>query len=248
MILVDLQWIAVFREKNQQRHYTLYIQRMADVVENFRLVEEKIREAPARFGISPRTLPKIIAVSKGHGLEKILPLLEHGHRIFGESRVQEAYAKWPALKEKYPDVELHLIGPLQTNKVKEALRLFDMIQTLDREKLALTIASAPEKIDLLIQVNTGEEPQKAGVTPTSADRFIKSCRDDLHLPVKGLMCIPPVDAPPGLHFGLLRKIAERNGLKVLSMGMSGDFETAIALGATHIRIGTAIFGERSIAP
>ncbi len=204
------------------------------MVENFKGIAEKIHK------------DKIVAVSKNHGREKILPLLEYGHRIFGENRVQEALGKWPELKAEYPGVELHLIGPLQSNKVKDALGIFDVIETVDREKIAIALSREEKKIDLLIQVNTGEEPQKAGIIPREADGFIKFCIHDLGLGIKGLMCIPPLDDPPALHFGLLRKISMRNSLKTLSMGMSGDFETAAAMGATHLRIGTAIFGERNV--
>ena len=162
--------------------------------------------------------------------------------------MQEAAAKWPGLRAEYPGISLHLIGPLQTNKVRDAVALFDVIETVDREKLARALAEEFARRglwrDCLIQVNTGEEPQKAGVAPAEADAFIRLCRDELKLPVRGLMCIPPVDEEPSLHFALLAKIARRNGLEILSMGMSNDFETGVALGATHVRIGTAIFGER----
>ncbi len=171
--------------------------------------------------------------------------------MFGENRVQEAAAKWPDLRAAHPDIELHLIGPLQTNKVAQAMALFDVIQTVDREKLARALAAEQAKTGLrrcyFIQVNTGEEPQKAGVTPGEADRFIAACRDKHGLDVMGLMCIPPVDEEPALHFALLAKIAARNGLTGLSMGMSGDFETAVRLGATHVRVGSAIFGARETA-
>lgn len=191
---------------------------------------------------------KIVAVAKKHGPERILPLLEAGHRVFGENRVQEAMAKWPALRERFPDIELHLIGPLQTNKAKEAVGLFDVIETLDRPKLARVLAAEFERQNrrprILVQVNTGEEPQKAGIAPAEADAFIAECRNVYKLPIDGLMCIPPAEEPPAPHFALLAKIARRNGLKTLSMGMSGDYEIAAQLGATHVRIGSAIFGER----
>jgi len=171
-----------------------------------------------------------------------------GQRCFGENRVQEAKAKWPDLKARHPDLELHLIGPLQTNKVRDAVALFDVIETVDRPKLAAALAEEMERAGkrprLLVQVNTGEEPQKAGVLPAEIDSFVRSCRDDHGLDVQGLMCIPPFDEEPSLHFALLAKIAARLGLQELSMGMSGDFETAIAFGATYVRIGTAIFGAR----
>lgn len=191
---------------------------------------------------------KLIAVSKMQPLDRVKRVLDSGHKVFGENRVQEAAEKWPAFKEQYSDLELHLLGPLQTNKARQAIELFDVIHSLDRPKLANTFARLMEEMgkrpNLFIQVNTGEEPQKAGIMPADADAFIASCRD-LNLPIIGVMCIPPVDEEPSLHFSLLRKIAERNGLAGLSMGMSSDFETAIALGATHVRVGSAIFGERN---
>jgi pyridoxal phosphate enzyme (YggS family) len=190
----------------------------------------------------------LVAVTKTHGAETILPALVAGHRVFGENRVQEAAAKWPALREQFPDLELHLIGPLQTNKVRDAVALFDVIETVDRPKLAQALADelakAPRRISCYIQVNTGEEPQKAGIAPADADAFIAHCRTKLKLPVAGLMCIPPQDEEPSLHFALLGEIARRNRLDILSMGMSGDYEIAIRMGATHVRIGTAIFGAR----
>ncbi|MCE8000779.1 MAG: YggS family pyridoxal phosphate-dependent enzyme [Rhodobiaceae bacterium] len=193
----------------------------------------------------------LVAVSKTFPAEDIRPALEAGQRIFGENRVQEAHGKWPGLQEQYSDVELHLIGPLQSNKVSEAVSLFDVIETLDREKLARSLAAHREKghslPDLFVQVNTGAEPQKAGVLPQEADAFIALCRDELGLPLVGLMCIPPVEEEPALHFALLEKIARRNGLAKLSMGMSGDFETAIEFGATLVRVGSAIFGARTPA-
>ncbi len=191
---------------------------------------------------------QLIAVSKVQPDERVADVLAQGHRVFGENRVQEAQGKWPAFKERFDGVTLHLIGPLQTNKVKPALDLFDAIHTLDRPKLARKLAAeiqargqAPE---LFIQVNTGEEPQKAGVLPADVDAFVQSCQTEFDLPIAGLMTIPPVSEEPSLHFALLRKMARRNGLGGLSMGMSGDFESAIALGDTHIRVGSAIFGER----
>ena len=194
---------------------------------------------------------RLVAVSKTKTAPEIQPVLAAGQRLFGENRVQEAVAKWPALRERVPDIELHLIGPLQTNKVPEAVALFDVLQSLDREKLARALAGEMAKRGrrpaCFIQVNTGEEPQKAGISPRQADSFIALCRGELGLPVVGLMCIPPVEEEPGLHFALLREIARRNGLAGLSMGMSSDFETAIRYGATHIRVGTAIFGERAPA-
>lgn len=190
---------------------------------------------------------RLIAVSKVQPLDRVEAVLEEGHRLFGENRVQEAAGKWPAFRDRFEGIDLHLIGPLQSNKARQAMELFDAIHTLDRPKLATTLARLAQELghcpDLMIQVNTGVEPQKAGVLPGDADAFIAEARA-LDLPVKGLMCIPPVDEEPALHFALLAKIAERNGLAELSMGMSADFETAIALGATYVRVGSAIFGDR----
>ena len=193
---------------------------------------------------------QLVAVSKTFEAEHIMPAIEAGQRLFGENRVQEAKGKWPALKAGFPDVELHLIGPLQTNKAREALALFDVIHTVDRESLAATLSKEIARLEdrptqrLLIQVNTGEEPQKAGIPPDEADAFIARCREVHKLAIEGLMCIPPVDEPVAPHFGLLASIARRNGLNALSMGMSGDYEKAIALGATYVRVGSAIFGAR----
>lgn len=192
---------------------------------------------------------ELIAVSKTYDGDHIRPVLRTGHRVFGENRVQEATGKWPALKQEFEGVKLHLIGPLQTNKVKEALGLFDVIQTLDREKLARAFVKAREQgaklPDFYVQVNTGCEPQKAGQLPDDVDGFLETCRVDFSLNIVGLMCIPPVEEPAGDHFDLLSDIAQRNGLSELSMGMSSDFETAIAHGATAVRVGSAIFGRRS---
>lgn len=191
----------------------------------------------------------LLAVSKMQPLEKIMEALEAGQRVFGENRVQEAQAHWAHLRDQYPDLELHLIGPLQTNKVKEAVGLFDVIQSVDRQKLAKALGAEMKKqgrnFPCFIQVNTGEEEQKAGVAPGAVNEFLKFCRAECGLEVTGLMCIPPVNDPPALHFALLKKLAAENGLENLSMGMSGDFEKALALGATHIRVGSAIFGERA---
>ena len=193
---------------------------------------------------------KLIAVSKVQPNERVEAVLKEGHRCFGENRVQEAAGKWPDFRKRFDGIDLHLIGPLQTNKARQAFELFQSIHTIDRPKLAKTCARLAQETgdcpELFIQVNTGEEAQKAGVLPQDADAFIKDCLD-LDLPVQGLMCIPPVEEEPALHFALLAKIAERNGLSGLSMGMSGDFEKAIALGATHIRVGSAIFGARVAA-
>jgi len=194
----------------------------------------------------------LIGVSKVHGPERIEPVLNSGHRHYGENRVQEAAEKWPSLRETHPGITLHLIGPLQTNKVKEAVRLFDVFHALDREKLARKLAETMEaeakSLPCFIQVNTGEEPQKAGVLPADVDGFVKTCRETYGLTIEGLMCIPPVDEEPAMHFALLEKMAARNGLTGLSMGMTGDFETAIAYGATHLRVGSALFGERPTPP
>lgn len=210
-------------------------------------LRERIAHAARKAGRNPERIC-LIGVSKVHGPERITPVLDAGLRDCGENRVQEALAKWPALKQRYPDLRLHLVGPLQTNKLRDALGLFDVIHSLDRPKLARKLAEVRDRgstlPELFIQVNTGEEPQKSGVRPGEADEFIRYCREELHLPVIGLMCLPPVDEEPALHFALLAKLAGRNGLSGLSMGMSDDFETAIALGATHIRIGTALFGPR----
>ena len=190
----------------------------------------------------------LIAVAKRQPPDRIDALLQAGHRVFGENRVQEAADKWPALKRAYPDVELHMVGPLQSNKAADAIALFDVIHSIDRMKLARKvaeeIAAAQRDPELFVQINTGEEPQKSGVMPRQADEFIRQCRDELQLHISGLMCLPPIDEEASLHFALLAKIAQRNGVKNLSMGMSGDFETAIIFGATHIRVGTALFGDR----
>lgn len=193
----------------------------------------------------------LIAVSKVQPNARVEAVLQEGHRSFGENRVQEAAGKWPDFRNSFADIDLHLIGPLQSNKARQAFELFDMIHTLDRPKLAKTFARLAQEMGhcppLFIQVNTGEEPQKAGIAPEDTDAFVKECQS-LDLPVQGLMCIPPIDETPSLHFALLRKLAARNGLEKLSMGMSDDFEQAIAFGATHIRVGSALFGERVTPP
>jgi pyridoxal phosphate enzyme (YggS family) len=213
------------------------------------LADSLARIAAARKkAVAPAPATTLIAVSKTHGEDRIRPVLDAGHRVFGENRVQEAKGKWSALKAEFPDIELHLIGPLQSNKTREAVELFDAIHSLDRPKLAHALKAEMEQAGrrptLFIQVNTGEEAQKAGVAPQDADAFIALCRDELKLPVKGLMCIPPNDESPAPHFALLQKLAREHDLPWLSMGMSGDFETAIKFGATHVRVGTAIFGDR----
>ena len=205
-------------------------------------------EASRKAALRPAAATTLIAISKTFGAEAIRPILAAGQRVFGENRVQEAKIKWPPLQAEHPDAELHLVGPLQTNKVREALALFDAIHSLDRPKLAEVLRRELDQVAkeslLFIQVNTGEEPQKAGVHPLEAPKFIDFCRETLKLPIYGLMCIPPVDRPPAPHFALLAKLAREHGLEGLSMGMSADFETAIRFGATHVRVGTAIFGER----
>ena len=219
---------------------------MSPEAENLAAILARI-DAARKGAIRPAPSTTLVAVTKTHGAERIRPLLEAGHRVFGENRVQEAQAKWPALKSEFPDIELHLIGPLQTNKLRDALGLFDVIQTLDRPRLADALAAEAARgapvPDLLIQVNTGEEPQKAGVAPTDAPALIALARES-GLKVKGLMCIPPADVAPAPHFALLAKIAREHGMPLLSMGMSADFETAIRFGATHVRVGSALFGAR----
>lgn len=191
---------------------------------------------------------RLIAVSKTFGVDDIRPVIAAGQRDFGENRVQEAMAKWPSLKTEFADLKLHLIGPLQSNKAKEAVALFDAIHSVDRPKIAKAIAEEmarqSRKLELFVQVNTGEEPQKAGVMPRETAAFVAMCRNDLKLEIAGLMCIPPVDEEPAVHFAFLEKLARELGLAGLSMGMSGDFETAVAFGATYVRVGSAIFGHR----
>ncbi len=206
----------------------------------------RVRAAEAQAG-RPEGAARLVAVSKVQPLERVEAVLRQGHRLFGENKVQEAAGKWPAFRERYDGVTLHLVGPLQTNKARQAMELFDCIETLDRSKLARTLARLAQETghcpDLLVQVNTGEEAQKAGVLPDDLEALLEECRG-LELPVKGLMCIPPVEEEPALHFALLAKLAERHGLAELSMGMSADFERAVAQGATYVRVGSAIFGER----
>jgi PLP dependent protein len=214
----------------------------------------RLREVETRLAIAARgarrdpTDVKLIAVSKTFEAPAIVPVLHAGQRRFGENRVQEAKAKWPALKAEFPEVELHLIGPLQSNKTKEAVELFDAIHSIDREKIARAVAEEMQRqgkrLSLFIQVNTGAEPQKAGVLPREAPALVALCRDELKLDVAGLMCIPPLEEEAAVHFAFLAKLAAELGLAGLSMGMSDDFETAIAFGATHARVGSAIFGAR----
>ncbi|ODT99255.1 MAG: YggS family pyridoxal phosphate enzyme [Rhodospirillales bacterium SCN 65-16] len=214
-------------------------------------VSRHIAEAARAANRNPADVT-LVAVSKTHGADRVRELLEAGHRVFGENRVQEAQGKFPDLKAAWPDLELHLIGPLQTNKARDAVALFDVVQSVDREKLATALVKEMDRLDrrpsCFIQVNTGEEPQKAGILPKDLDAFVAACRNQYQLPVVGLMCIPPVDEEPALHFALLAKMAARNGLAKLSMGMSADYETAIRLGATHVRVGSALFGARPPLP
>ena len=220
---------------------------MSQVAENIAAIEKKIAQAAQQTARDPASV-HLVAVSKKQPTERIRAALEAGQRLFGENRVQEAQAHWGDLKKEYPDIRLHLIGPLQTNKVKEAVALFDCIETVDREKLAeklaAEMAAQDRRLPCFIQVNTGEEEQKAGVAPAALPAFYDFCRKDCGLDIRGLMCIPPADEPPALHFAFLKKLAGSCGLDDLSMGMSGDFEKAVALGATYVRVGTALFGVR----
>lgn len=213
-------------------------------------IKRRIADAAVKAGRRPDDVT-LIAVSKVQPDDRIDTVLAEGQRTFGENRVQEADGRWASRRPDYPDLDLHLIGPLQTNKVRQALGRFDAIHSVDRDKLARKLADGfaetGRPIPCFIQVNTGEEPQKAGCLPADADAFVKACRDAYGLPIAGLMCIPPADEEPSLHFALLKKIAHRNGLSGLSMGMSADFESAIAFGATHVRVGSAIFGAREPA-
>jgi hypothetical protein len=220
---------------------------MAKTLEHYQDIVRRIGEAERTSGRKAGST-QLVAVTKTFDADAILPVIEAGHRVFGENRVQEAQGKWPALKERFPDIELHLIGPLQSNKAGDAVALFDVIETIDREKIAASLAREIGKQGrhprLLIQVNTGEEPQKAGIAPGETLAFAERCRKEHGLEIEGLMCIPPFDENPGPHFALLAKLAKEAGLKTLSMGMSGDFETAVEMGATHVRVGSAIFGQR----
>ncbi len=209
-------------------------------------IAAKIASAAVASGRAAEDI-SLIAVSKVQPNERVSAVLEQGHRIFGENRVQEAAGKWPAFQEQFGEIELHLLGPLQTNKARQAVNLFSTLHSLDRPKLAGALARIAQEEgrcpNLFVQVNTGEEPQKAGIAPADLDGFVKDCRN-MDLPIQGLMCIPPADEEASLHFALLAKMANRNGLAGLSMGMSADFEKAISFGATHVRVGSAIFGER----
>lgn len=212
-----------------------------------------LKEITTRIDTAARTAGRVsddvvlLAVSKVQPIDRVEDVLEQGHRVFGENRVQEAQGKWPGLLDRFPDAKIHLIGPLQSNKARQAMTLCAAIHSVDRPKLAVALARLAQELghcpELFVQINTGEEPQKAGVLPAEADAFVAQVRD-MDLPVAGLMCIPPVHETPSLHFALLAKIAARNGLTGLSMGMSSDFEQAIAFGATHVRVGSAIFGAR----
>jgi pyridoxal phosphate enzyme (YggS family) len=217
------------------------------VVDRLHATQETIARAARDCDREPSEVA-LVCVTKTFPAEDVVPLLEAGHGIFGENRVQEAKSKWTALRAVYPGIELHLIGPLQSNKAREAVEIFDVIESVDRDKIAQALAkeitATGKRPRLLVQVNTGAEPQKAGVLPEEADAFIKACREQYGLEIAGLMCVPPVDQQASPHFALLAEIARRNGLKILSMGMSSDFELAIQLGATHVRVGSAIMGER----
>ncbi|MEZ5909421.1 MAG: YggS family pyridoxal phosphate-dependent enzyme [Hyphomicrobiaceae bacterium] len=221
-------------------------QSAAGIVARYRETLAHITAAAREHGRDPSSV-RLVAVSKTFAAEDIRPVLTAGHRLFGENRVQEAQAKWPELRADFPDLELHLIGPLQSNKAKEAVALFDAIESIDRERIARAVATEMarqgRRLKLFVQVNTGEEPQKAGVAPGDVPAFLALCRE-LSLDITGFMCIPPVDEEPAMHFALLAKLAAEAGLKELSMGMSADYETAIAFGATCVRVGSAIFGSR----
>lgn len=219
-----------------------------DIAANLAWVKARIAEAARAAGRAPGAV-ELVAVSKTKPAEAIRAAIAAGHVTFGENRVQEAEEKWPAIKSDHPDVRLHLVGPLQRNKLKRAVALFDVIESVDRPKLARALAAemaeSGRTLECFVQVNTGEEPQKAGIMPAETDAFLAACRDEFGLAVSGLMCIPPFDEEPALHFALLAEMARRNGIAKLSMGMTGDFETAVRFGATHVRVGTAVFGARA---
>ncbi len=221
---------------------------MHKIKENIEIIKSTIEDTHKNSNFAKCPLPKLVAVSKKQNEEKVIEALDAGHKYFGENRVQEAQQRWALKIQQYENLELRLIGPLQTNKVKQALNLFDIIETIDREKLATEIANKfNENVktkSFYIQINTGSEIQKSGIDPLHSDNFIKYCKEDLRLPVVGLMCIPPLDEEPAMHFALLKKIADRNNLNKLSMGMSSDFKEAIKFGATSVRVGSAIFGNR----
>ncbi|MEM9441077.1 MAG: YggS family pyridoxal phosphate-dependent enzyme [Pseudomonadota bacterium] len=217
------------------------------VASRLALIKDAINATAKDAGREPSDVT-LVAVSKAQPDERVIAALDAGQRIFGENYVQPALARWPDFKQRYPDTRLHMIGPIQSRKAKDVVALFDMIETVDREKLARALSremvAQGRRPDCLIQVNTGEEPQKSGINPGDADGFIALCRDELDLPIKGMMCVPPVEDEPAMHFALLAKIAKRNGLQILSMGMSADFQVGIQFGATHVRVGSAIFGSR----
>ena len=221
---------------------------MSSVRYNIQVTKQKIMAEMQKSALGHLSIPKLVAVSKQQPDNKVDQSILAGHRVFGENRVQEAKQRWEARKVKHPDLELHLIGPLQTNKVADAVALFDVIEVVDREKLAKIMAAEMRRqnrhLPCLVQVNTGEEPQKSGVMPSEVDEFIHFCQEDCSLNIVGLMCIPPADEESVIHFALLREMAKRNELSELSMGMSSDFEAAIAFGATSVRVGSAIFGAR----
>ena len=221
---------------------------MYGIKENIDIIKSTIEDTHKNSNFAEYPLPKLVAVSKKQNEEKVIEALEAGHKYFGENRVQEAQERWHLKTQQYKNLEIRLIGPLQTNKVKQALNLFDVIETIDREKLAKEIANKfSENVktkSFFIQINTGSEIQKSGIEPLQSDEFIKYCKEDLRLPVVGLMCIPPLNEEPAMHFALLKKIADRNNLNELSMGMSNDFKEAVKFGSTSVRVGSAIFGNR----
>ncbi|MEQ1647352.1 MAG: YggS family pyridoxal phosphate-dependent enzyme [Hyphomicrobiaceae bacterium] len=223
------------------------IENLDTSITRLKLVEGEIATAATEVGRRPDSVT-LVVVSKTFAVEEIAPILAAGHRVFGENRIQEAILKWPSLRAQFAGVELHLIGPLQSNKVAEAVALFDVIQTVDRPKIARALAAEMMKqkrcLQLFVQVNTGEEAQKAGITPKMTVDFVRYCRDELKLEIVGLMCIPPVEEMPAPHFAFLGKLAAMCGVAKLSMGMSADYATAVQLGATHVRVGSAIFGGR----
>ena len=223
---------------------------MSSIADNLKRIQDRIASAAARAGRAEGSV-RLVAVSKFHPAEAVAEALAAGQALFGENRVQEAAGKFPGLRETHPDLRLHIIGALQTNKARDAVRIADVIESLDRPKLAAALAEAMRREGrrpaLLVQVNIGREPQKAGIDPDALDDFVAQCREAHGLPIEGLMCIPPAEGDPAPHFAAMRQAAERLGLPTLSMGMSGDFEAAIAHGATHVRVGTAIFGERHAA-
>ncbi len=221
--------------------------RAVDIATNLRTVYDHVADAARDAGRDPEDIT-VVAVGKNHPVAGMERALQAGHRVFGENRVQEAQGKWPALRERWPDVSLHLIGPLQGNKVKDAVALFDVIETVDRPRIAERLAAAMTETGrrprCLVQVNTGHEAQKAGILPEEADVFLDWARKEKRLPVEGVMAIPPLDEEPSPHFAFLEDLAQRHRLPMVSMGMSGDYEIAVRFGATHVRVGTAIFGER----